>query len=695
LLDKADTTYVLKTDVRSLRTAFIVAAAKVTLDLNGHKVIYGDGEPVKVRNGGFEEGDGTVVPGWNVTGAPQAVLAPNRSLLFGNKVLKLTAFTKAQQLISEPINLSESDRQYVATITPAQAVYGTQLEIVVRDAASNKILGQGRSEDTERGFSAVATFVPTSLAIRLQVDVTPPKERPGALDLDEATVAPASDYGIMATTAWRGDIPGLVNLPTSVRNYYQAARSFTLKNGKVIQGRASGYGCVPLFFRELPGLVIDNIETQVRGVDTVTVDATAAAGDVSIINSRFVETVPNITNRMRTFATLTVGGVKGRLWIEGNHILGSPQMAIKAGGNDPRYRLVIRHNEIRQNAVTTNAYAILLSAARNFVIEDNQIVPNNGRGIDLDGYDARLMADGVIRKNYVEVQELPHREDPSLEARALRLRNNVDAMGPHRNLQIQDNTFIAKTGPGFVARAFSVRISYVNKQHQMDDAQIVFNHNVIRGVVATADPKYRAYGLVLDGIAPGIRPKFFNNTIESNDVSLAITEGDGGSVNDVLLESNTIRQTADTPTRAYTDVLAGFYNREIHTVLLLDTHTEKSAGPKLQWAGTGLKDLAVGYLLNLSVQDRSNKPLPGAIVRILDGNHQPMFEGKTDAKGQLDGIPLIISLYSQKTDDPKAISTEAYNPFTVRLEAGSLKAEQQVQLDASQSIKLVARAPTP
>src|SRR5262245_29664183 len=55
LLDPAGATYVLQTDVRTEGTAFVVAAPDVTLDLNGHTVLYGDRPPPGLRNGGFEE----------------------------------------------------------------------------------------------------------------------------------------------------------------------------------------------------------------------------------------------------------------------------------------------------------------------------------------------------------------------------------------------------------------------------------------------------------------------------------------------------------------------------------------------------------------------------------------------------------------------------------------------------------------
>ena len=68
----------------------------------------------------------------------------------------------------------------------------------------------------------------------------------------------------------------------------------------------------------------------------------------------------------------------------------------------------------------------------------------------------------------------------SLEARALRIRNNVDAEGPHLNLHIHDNVFVARTGPGLAPSAYGARLSHANHNGRMDDAGLVFENNIFR-----------------------------------------------------------------------------------------------------------------------------------------------------------------------------------------------------------------------
>src|SRR5262249_46160806 len=152
VLDLANTTYILATDIRTPGTAFVATAANIELDLNGHTVTYGDSPPVSVYNGDFEQGSGNVVPGWDVTGAPTATLVPNTSFLFGNQVLQLRNFSTTQRLLSQAVTLPTLNRTYTATITPAQGSDKTTLKFSVIDAVTGAVLGSGVSANVVRGF---------------------------------------------------------------------------------------------------------------------------------------------------------------------------------------------------------------------------------------------------------------------------------------------------------------------------------------------------------------------------------------------------------------------------------------------------------------------------------------------------------------------------------------------------------------
>src|SRR5262245_14843905 len=160
LLGLPGTVYILKTDVRADGTAFVIDAPDVVLDLNGHKVVYGDSAPIVVRNGGFEDGTGRDVPGWDLTEAPAATLAPNTTFLFGKQVLRFEGFRTKQRIVSEPITVPPTRHTHAAVITPARGHYRTSLVLTVVDAETHRQLGQAKSDNVERGTSAVAFFEP-------------------------------------------------------------------------------------------------------------------------------------------------------------------------------------------------------------------------------------------------------------------------------------------------------------------------------------------------------------------------------------------------------------------------------------------------------------------------------------------------------------------------------------------------------
>jgi hypothetical protein len=614
----------------------VVGAADVTLDLNGHTVLYGDGLPPAVANGGFEQGSGRSVPGWDLRDALCARLAPNTSYLFGRQVLRLASFRTPQRLLSDPVKIPRPGRSHTATITPAGPDTRCTLTLSVVDAATGKVLGKGASTAPARGFSAVAHFTPgAARAVRLRVDVVPGKGATTSIDLDEATLAVAGDYGVLASRTWPGNLLGWSGLPAHVQAAYHRKRAanFTLRNGRILQGRGAGYASPPLFFQELPGVTVERVETFACGMDTETLDATRAAGPVTIRNSTFRERIGNISRRMNNFATLKFGNVRGPILVEDNRLVGSPQIGVLLAWNDPRWPARIRRNDIRQEAVATNGYAILCSATRHFEISGNTIRPNSGRGICLDGFSGGLLARGEIRDNVVEVQERPNREYPlGLSAMALRLRNTTDRQGPHRDLNIRGNTFAARCGPGLVREAAAVRISYANRGGAMNDANIVLAGNTLRATAATPDLSYRARALVLDRVEAGINLTIRDNILESNDVSLALGDRDGGAEAVTLLDT-TLRKSAAGPQRPYSGILAGYYNRDIRSIRLVGTRYEGGATAAVAWAGTGRREVQRGGLLSVRVVDGNGQPVSGAAVRVLDREGREVAFGKTGADG--------------------------------------------------------------
>jgi hypothetical protein len=683
VLDRPGQQYVLVQDVVAEGTAFVVAAEGVVLDLDGHRVVYGDGPAVEVPNGGFEEGRERDVPGWELARAPGAIVAPNENHLFGTRVLRLKEVSTPQRIMSGPVTLPRGPHTYAATITPAHGTYEAKVVITVVDADNSRTLASAESRSVERGFACVAHFSPGSTRrVRLVVDVAPPPGKSETIDLDGAAIFRSYDYGILATRTWSGELPGWSNLPPQLEESYRRAARLTVRGGKVVQGRAGGYGSYAFYADSLPGLVLDGDETHVTGMDSGSVLATQTSGEVIIRRCTFRETIAAIGDRMRNFASLALEKNEGSLLVEKNTILGSPQVGILLGFNGPKSRVIVRDNEVRQRTVVTNGYGITLVSLHDFEIAGNRILPENGRGLNVDGYSAEPTRSGSIHDNEVDVQEGLNREEPErVEVRALRLRNNVDEVGPHRDLKLTKNTFTARARPGAGQWAFGGWISYENKADAMDDAGIVIEQNTFRAISESSDEGYRAYALMLDPIAAGIHPRIVDNLLESNDVSLGIGGPSGGDTGALTLVANVLRKATEGPKRPYSGIAIGYDVERVQGVSILDSVLEKGATTDIRWWGTGVKEISLGRMLVVTVLDASGHPVAGANVTL------GAKRVSTGAGGRIE-IPLVRTRYRQTGEDPQKVVKEVPREPDLRVSAGGRSQSKRVPKDGGREVRV-------
>src|SRR5271165_467729 len=148
ILNRPDTIYFLTTDIRSDGTAFVVGAKNVTLDLNGHSVIYGDSPEVVVPNGGFEQGNDKVVPGWSLTKAPSSKRVKARTGMSGEWMLEFTQISDRQVIVSDPIAIPLTGREYSTSVS-VKGPHDSMVTISVLDGLSDTVLGKGSSENPD------------------------------------------------------------------------------------------------------------------------------------------------------------------------------------------------------------------------------------------------------------------------------------------------------------------------------------------------------------------------------------------------------------------------------------------------------------------------------------------------------------------------------------------------------------------
>jgi hypothetical protein len=562
-----------------------------------------------------------------------------------------------------------------------------RLEVI--DSTTGKVLGAGKSDNADRGFAANALFLPaTTNPVRLRVTITPElakedtkkEKKITTVDLDYAAVLPARDYGVVATQTWTGNLPP--QLRTLPRGYQRAA-TFQLRNGSIRQGRGHSFAGHPLYFRNLRGLVVSKVDVAASGMDAMNLYGDSSA-NVVIENSTFRSTIDNISNRMRIFAAVHLGSLKGSATVKGNTILDYPQMGIYLYDNPPRSTVRITDNTIKLNARITNAYAIFINGLRNFEVAGNHLKPARGLGILIDSWNSAVTRHGDIHHNDIQAYDAGNLEYPpsNYSAIALRLRNNCrpNNRSAHRDLHIHDNTFMARTDAQGGWGAIGLRITELNYGGLTNDANLRFDNNLFKAVVDTPDPEFRALAVATDGIEPGTGLVLAGNVLESNDTSLSLGDHDSYHLpqDDILLVGNTLRRSREGAPRNYAGVRVGSFDNSVHKVRLVETRCENGATLDPIFEDNLPKELEIGRLVSLLVKDPAGAPLPDARVQVLDSERHELLAGTTDESGHI-GIPLTTTVYRQPGEDPKQVVQEKKRgSVTVQVSAGSRRTSREL-----------------
>jgi len=609
-LTEDGTLYVLDENMRSPGTAFVVAAAGVTLDLGGHTVVYDDRPPLSIANGDFEEGDDKAVPGWNLSGAPTARRINAVPGMWGKWMLRLGQIAGPQTIVSSPVHIQSTSGEVAAAIT-GKGPWGTAIRLSIIDA-DDRVLATSddkgsnpvsRAAAPNRGFAAVAVFQPkATLSIRLRIDVTPPAGATADIDLGHAVLSSSRNFGICATQVWgaSGALPAALWGDARFQKGYRRAANFTVRNGSIVQGPGRSDQSPALFFSGLRAFTVDDVETFVSGMDSHGLDGTWAS-DGRISNSCFVAQIDRVSNRMQTVCGVSLQNFGGEAIVEGNQFVGQPQTGVLFSGIDKSSRLSARHNYFRQNASVADGYGITVAGAGHFDIEANTIVPVSGRGILLDSWGRTPTENGTIRDNYCRVREsimLEYTDLGGLEPTAFRMRGSGNAT--FRKIDVAHNHFAALTGPGSYYRAIGARLNLQNVEKQNDHAEINFRDNIFQALAEAEDSHYQAWALSIASLDPGTGLKLADNVCESNDAGTVFGDPDSWKmpVRGLTLKNTTYRQVKGLWPRPFVAALVAAGHNPVDDVIVEGSRFKGGA----KWSVVNGNDEAAGPITGLVVR---------------------------------------------------------------------------------------------
>lgn len=673
--------YALAADVRATGTAFVYAAPKVILDLDGHTITYNDADPIAVPGGDFSAWPGS----WDASGAGQSTFSLVDSAPFSMPDAQslrwiIAAAAGPQSIVSAPIALPDL-RSYTASVCSCSGAngqyFGVQVEVVDADTGVHVARWRRFIGNLNNAEGGQVTFLPDRAGQSVRLKITPttvPAKPLTTAIIGRAVVTRSLDYGVLAT---KGDptvlsgcgftsaladptfkVNGGANLPRPILLAYQAGgASPTLRcsqgTGRIVQGRAAGAYCHPALFAYTTGPVsVEGVSCEVLGDDTSGIVAVGsntvpAPGDVRVIRSNRVSypaAGAHITTRQALVAAINCTG-GGPLTIEGNTVDGNPQIGIKVGTAVPGAVTLIEDNVLDPNTTITNGYVLYL-AGKNIRVTGNRVVTSrSSRGLILD-YSS---ADVEIDHNTIDVCEGPNREYlQGAGCRALAIRNEYPPM--NARILVHDNEFTSRTRAGKQFMTMGARFNLAN-DGTADGTGAILRDNLFRAIVEGAtDPgsQYQGVGVMMDVCLAGVRPRFEGNRVEATDIGVQLAGPNSNTVSpvaEVEFSATTIaRPTEGLTSRAHVSWQFGFVRQPV-TATLLGTAYENGATPAIKWGGTGAMDVGVGWTLTVQARDLQRAAVPGAVIVLADVTGSTVSDS-TGPDGNRD-IPVVVTRYAR------------------------------------------------
>ena len=428
-LDQEGAVYVLQKDVVANRSAFQILHDNITLDLNGHTVVYGDGPSYEIENWSFEEG----ALGWDFSGASDAQVTEGvysadqggGQVYTGSHSLAFTLYegVNEQYVISEQAiqiqagysyNLSAMMYGHLDSYTDEGTWYSPDVQMYVQlvDAETDEPLTDNiEAADTgvcidlghyykQAGFRAEEDMcVKIKIGIRGEGLSDPnvfARRVERTVWVDDIVLVSAYSYGVIKPCYYnRTDEPDTETCPLG------QGVGTVIKNGTFIQSeKAKAFGSDTL--RNLNDAEVFDVTSTVYGTDSHNVFSRITGG-LYIHDCEFIDCSTNVSNRHQQTGG-NIGIDDGLNLIANNRIIGGSQYGINIrNGGLTETGGEITHNYLSNDTKCTQGYNIG-AYGDNLYIHHNDIITENGNGIHIIGENSLVYA------NYLNLSREPTQE---------------------------------------------------------------------------------------------------------------------------------------------------------------------------------------------------------------------------------------------------------------------------------------------
>lgn len=607
-ITQSNTLYILDNDVKSEGTCFVIKASSVTLDLNGHTILYDDYPNSGFPNPDFELGNGDIPSDWDISQAPTAKRQPTAGFAMINKwYLYFDKAPNNTKIISPWTSLPPNIKAVVYFIR-GDAIWSYQqaplwnMKVEYEDGTTaftkdftDSQMFEFTTGPVEKKYKVILTLIDGYGLVLKNFGKYP--------SIDLFDLRPAYNRGI--------DID-------------YGKNDVIIKNGKIMQGRGKSFRGHGITKPDGSNLTVTNISFENYGMEASAVSVNWTSG-VTIRDSNILNKSPYKLDRHQISAAVNVANSSNILVTNNTMSCGVSWGCVWA----TKSNIEVSYNNLITESVVTNHHAIVTYGSSNILIHHNIVEASPGQGILFS-----MSTDGEIYNNTITIKKTaPNFEYGYIQSDALTLKDY--ASKACKNLKVHDNTINLF---GEYDKSYPSGGLLTGVMDGCTGGNVSYYNNKI--TARSIDPEVKVAGINSGGRFD-YEEVFSNNIIESDMYNILFGgyAGQGDAVSNIKFISNTLIKGSN-PTNYHTfgqDRSGQSTSDKTH---FIDTRVLKGASLQDVQAGYYGYIYFVDWYLNISIKDKNGNPLPNVNVTIKDKNNSIVLNGTTDQGGKIERIVL-------------------------------------------------------
>lgn len=674
---KAGKTYVLVNDLKSVKSTLFIGK-DVTLDLNGYKLTYAEGNYEHVTNYSFERG----LEGWDTSKAPNAKIEDTKvQVMIGDKVLWLKA---GEEIASGYIHLPVAERSYFAMCgvsAPEMKVsifvedsLGTEIKCLLKYGKDEVVACPAESLSPRLGGGILYAHLSGLPTGRYRVRIKAITD----CFIDYVDIRPALDVGIGIAEKIQPWVSYNHLFNDQIGAFFDYAGNdlhtellkeipvvtgrgtVTIKNGTIRNGTE---GILSWGIQSTANdvvIILDNIKIETSGINTNAVNVPQAV----ITNCFFNVNNPFIINRHGSSGYGVDLWGKGPSEVSWSDFFGGQGCLVFKGDFSK-----VHHNFFANRQSVTNHYSIMAMGDSSLIFS-NKIIPETGSGIEIYVHRGMEIFDNTISiKASPPTCEYGHSD---YSTTALRIADYNQPVGSPNgaygnrfyNNRIYVTGFDSPEYPDYVPMAWAVFYSASGGENYIFSNEVFVSDS-------TPSLKNETSAFYIGGGSNG--GIFADNRITANVPAFWVASRYGSAQN-VTISGNRIIKSS-TGKEGYSPIRMG-WNQNNAKNILFSSNILEGSGFRIDKTEQE-HSYSVLWTLKINATDRSGSPVNDSEVKVINSKGIEVISTRTDENG------MIEKQLIEYTVDGKTVTT--FSPYTVIFG----RKKYVVNLDKNQEINVL------